>query len=305
MVQTFVVTGATGLVGRALSRQLLERGDQVVVLSRNPEQARSQVPGASDYRAWGPTSVPQEVLEGADGVIHLAGAPVLGERWSKSYKEQILTSRTEGTRALVDAMARCTAPPRVLVSASAIGYYGFRDDTALRETAPAGSDFLAQVCVRWETEANRAQTLGIRTVILRFGIILDAETGALAKMLPPFRNFVGGPLGSGRQWFSWVHRDDVVGAICYALASPTLKGTYNCTAPEPLTMVEFSQVLGQTLSRPSWAAVPRLALEVLLGEGAVILVEGQRVLPTKLEQAGYRFRYPTAAQALRDLLGEG
>ncbi|WP_287129112.1 TIGR01777 family oxidoreductase, partial [Candidatus Cyanaurora vandensis] len=234
-----------------------------------------------------------------DGVVHLAGAPVFGERWSEAYKKEIRVSRVTGTQLLVQAINQMKPPP-VLVSASAIGYYGFRDGTELMEEAPAGNDFLARVCVDWEGAARGSSA---RTVILRLGIVLAQEEGALAKMLPPFQNFVGGPLGSGEQWFSWVHRADVVGAILFALDQAGLQGTFNCTAPQPLTMRDFSQALGQALGRPSWAPVPRLALEVLLGEAAVILVEGQRVVPTKLEQAGYRFRYPLAALALRDLLG--
>jgi uncharacterized protein (TIGR01777 family) len=295
--KTFAVTGATGMIGRALCQQLRARGDRVIVFSRNPDQARRLVPGCQDYQLWKPGVVPD--LGGVNGVINLAGAPVLGARWNVAYQQEILLSRVESTRNLVAALKQMTPPP-VLVSVSAIGYYGFRDDTKLTEEAPNGTDFLAQVCQQWEKEARTAPG---RTVILRLGIVLDAKEGALAKMLPPFQNFVGGPLGSGQQWFSWVHLADVVGSILYALDTPQLQGTYNCTAPEPQTMTDFCRTLGQTIQRPSWAPVPRFALEALLGAGAVILVEGQRVLPTRLLQAGYRFQYPTSAQALANILG--
>ncbi len=299
----FVVTGATGLIGRQLCRQLQERGDEVIIFSRNPQKAEQVVPGCCQYQAWSSEMNRASwaaALEGVTGVIHLAGMPVFGQRWDAAYKEAILTSRTQGTTGLVQAMAQCNHPPEVFVCASAIGYYGFRDDTPLTEDAPAGSDFLAQVCVQWEAAARAAQP--VRTTILRLGIVLDAKEGALAQMLPPFQKFVGGPLGSGKQWFSWIHLIDMVGTILYALDHHEIRGIYNCTAPNPQRMVEFCQTLGGVLGRPSWLPVPRVALEVLIGEAADILVEGQRVIPQRLLQAGYQFRYPQAQTALQSLL---
>lgn len=298
--QSYAVTGATGLLGRALCQKLISRGDQVTVLSRDPERAKQLVPGCHHYVRWTPQLGPwQSSLEGITGVIHLAGAPIFAERWSTAYKEQIRSSRVAGTQGILEAIRHCQNPPEVLVSASAIGYYGFRDGTPLEETAPSGQDFLAQVCVAWEAAA---QPSPIRTVILRLGIVLDPQDGALAKMLPPFWAFGGGPLGTGTQWFSWIHREDAVGAMIYGLDHP-LNGVYNGTAPEALTMTDFCQTLGRVISRPSWLPVPRPALELLLGEGAVVLVEGQRVIPKKLTGAGYTFQFPTAQGALQDLLG--
>jgi len=298
MPKTYVVTGATGLVGRTLVENLQGRGDRVIIFSRDPDRARSKVPGCADYVRWNAEPTPgawASALQDVDGLVHLAGAPVFGTRWTPDYKAQIQASRWEGTLGLAKALTR-----GVFVSASAIGYYGFRDGTPLAEDAPAGQDFLAQVCVGWEKAARQAS---VRTVILRFGIILDREEGALAQMLPPFQNFVGGPLGSGNQWFSWVHLQDAVGAILFALDQPSLAGTFNCTAPESVTNADFSRSLGQTIQRPSWAPVPQFVLELMVGEAAVILVEGQLVIPDKLVKAGYRFGFPKVGQALGDLLG--
>jgi uncharacterized protein (TIGR01777 family) len=299
-----IVTGATGLIGKRLCAELIANGDHVVVFSRDPEKARKIVPGAVEYVAWTPaeTGPWTSAVEGADAVIHLAGAPVFGKRWSQSYKAQIRDTRVLGTRGLVNALAAASAKPSVFVCGTAVGFYGFRDDTKLDESATPGSDFLAKVCIAWEQEARWAKEFGIRTVIVRSGIVLDPKEGALAQMMLPYRFFVGGPILPGRQWFPWIHIDDEVGLIRFALDDERVRGTINAVAPEQLTNRDFSRTLGKVMGRPSLMPAPGFALRVILGGVAGMLTEGQRVVPAKAQQLGYRFKYPTAEEALRHLL---
>ena len=299
-----VVTGATGLIGKPLCRRLIERGYQVVVFSRDPGAARKAVPGAADYVAWQPaeSGAWAAAIDGAYGVIHLAGASVGGKRWSEEYKREIRDSRVTGTSGLVSTMAQARAKPRVFVSGSAVGYYGFRDDTRLDESAPPGDDFLAQVCRAWEHEALKAEEYSIRTVVVRTGVVLDKDEGALAALLPPYRMFVGGPILPGTQWFSWIHLADEVGIIMLALEDERARGPINATAPEPQTNRAFSTTLGRVLGRPSLMPVPGFGLRLLLGEFAETLVNGQRVIPKKAQELGYQFQYPTSEQALRQIL---
>ncbi len=302
--KTYAVTGATGLVGKRLCKRLIERGDQVLVLSRNPQEAKKKIPQAEGTLFFSPDQpLEPQALEGIAGVIHLAGAPLFGKRWDDSYKEEIRESRVQGTERIVTALGQLQQKPEVLVCASAVGYYGARDDTPLTEEASPGSDFLSQVCLDWEAAAAKVSALGIRRVSTRLGIVMDAKEGALAQMLPPFQAFGGGPLGTGSQWFSWVHAEDVVGIIIWALDNPQVEGAVNATAPHPLTMADFCRTLGEVIRRPSWLPVPKFALELLLGEAAQVLVEGQKVMPQKATQGGYTFLYPTADRALKNLLG--
>ncbi|MEY2985121.1 MAG: Cell division inhibitor, partial [Cyanobacteriota bacterium] len=240
----------------------------------------------------------QEQLEGQDAVINLAGAPI-SERWTPQYKKAILTSRQVGTEKLVEAIAKAQDKPRVMISGSAIGYYGTSETETFTETSPAGDDFLAEVCQAWEAAAQPVQALGVRLVIFRIGIVLGADGGALGKMLPPFKLFAGGPLGSGDQWFSWIDRDDLVRLIDLALTESTVQGTFNATAPQPVRMQDFCQTLGQVLGRPSWLPVPDIALELLLGEAAKLVLEGQQVLPQALATTNFEFQYPTLATSLK------
>jgi hypothetical protein len=272
-----VVAGASGLIGRELSRVLRERGDEVVALPRFGKAPWS--------------------VEGAEAVVNLAGASVAGKRWTPVYKKEIEESRVLTTRALVEAIARSARKPRVLVNASAVGYYGGRGDEVLEEGAAPGGDFLANVVRQWEGEAQRAP---VRSVQLRTGVVLSARGGALSKMLPPFKAFVGGPIGSGKQWFPWIHIADEVGAILWSIDGD-LTGAVNLVAPGIVTMKEFARALGRALRRPSWAPVPAAPLRILLGEIADVLLEGQRAVPRKLLQSGFRFRFPEVDAALRDL----
>ncbi len=299
-----IVTGATGLIGVALCRRLRERGWAPVIFSRDPKAARRRLPDAAATVAWQPQETGDWArhVDGAAAVVSLAGAPLFGQRWTARYKQTILDSRVVGTRGLLRAMAQATVKPRVFVSASAIGYYGWRDDTPLDESAPPGDDFLARVCQAWEAEARRAEVMGVRTAILRIGIVLDATGGALPLLSLPMRLFVGGPILPGDQWVSWLHMEDMVETLLLSLEDERARGPLNIVAPDPRRQRDFSRALGQALGRPAWLPIPRLALRVALGEFADTLITGQRVVPARLADLGYRFRFPTLEGALADLL---
>lgn len=304
------ITGATGFVGSRLVERLREQGDQIVVLTRNPERARRVFPAQAfpnlDVVALTPAGSGswQQSLAGCDGVVNLAGAPIAEERWTPARKQEILNSRKLGTEKVVGAIAGANPKPSVLVSASAIGYYGASETATFDETSPAGEDFLAQVCQVWEAEAEKVKQTGTRLVIVRTGIVLGMG-GAMAKMLLPFKLFAGGPLGSGRQWFSWIHRDDLVNLILRSLAQPDMQGVYNATAPNPVRMAEFCKALGEVMNRPSWLPVPGFALEALLGDAAGVVLEGQQVLPKRTLASGFEYKYPTVKQALQQILTSG
>ena len=295
------VTGATGFVGRRLVQEFDKRGIEYVVISRSPSRARGGLSRASDVIGWNPPeSAPApERLSGLDGVVHLAGATV-AQRWTTEAKSQIRASRILSTRCLVETLARSDKPPSVLVSTSAIGYYGPRDDTKLNESAPSGSDFLSSVCQDWETEASRARANGVRVVTPRLGVVLGSGGGALGNMLTPFRMGVGGPIGRGDQWMSWIHIDDTVGLICEMLSNSAFNGPVNVTAPEPVTNREFARTLGRVLHRPALLPTPVFALKLAFGGFADILATGQRVIPDRALAAGYNFRFPTLGRALAD-----
>jgi uncharacterized protein (TIGR01777 family) len=297
------VTGATGLVGPRLVAALQQRGDEVTVLSRSPERARHALAGVEAVRWADPVSepAPAEALSGRDAVIHLAGEPV-AQRWNDEVKERIRRSREAGTRNLVAGLAQASPRPGVLVSSSAVGYYGPSGDEPLPESAPAGTDFLAEVCVAWEREAHKAADLGVRVVVVRTGVVLDAEGGALEKMLPFFKLGVGGPVAGGRQYMPWIHLDDLVGLYLAAM-DDAWTGAVNGSAPEPVTNKAFSRALGRVLKRPAFAPVPKLAIKTLYGQMADIVAEGQRAVPERALALGFRFRHPDLEPALRDALG--
>lgn len=294
-----LITGATGFLGRRVCEVLSRAGHTLVALSRDPQRARERVPQLSAAFPW--ESVTQ-ALEGCEAVINLAGETVAG-RWTDAKKHTIRESRIVGTRNLVGGLSKLSARPKVLISASAIGYYGDRGEESLTEDASPGSDFLAQLCQEWESEAARAESLGIRVVQLRLGLVLGPGGGALHAMLPIFKLGLGGPLGSGEQFWSWVHRDDVVGAITYALDRESLSGPVNVTSPQPVRQREFAQMLGRVLRRPAVLPAPAFALKIALGEFASGLLSSQRVLPQRLAQEGYQFRFAKLEPALRDILG--
>ena len=298
------VTGATGLIGGRLIAELRARGDQVTLLSRSAAKAREAVGAGWNVVEWDPNAgpAPREALDGCDGVVHLAGEPV-AQRWNDRSKERILSSREVGTRNLVAGIARADPKPKVLVSSSAVGYYGPHGDEELTEDTPPGRDFLAGVCTVWEREADRAADRGLRVVKVRTGVVLDQNGGALKTMLPPFKLGVGGPVAGGRQYTPWIHVDDVVGIYLRAIDDADWTGAVNATAPTPVTNKAFSRALGKVLGRPAFAPVPALAIQALYGEMAEIVTKGQRVIPRRTQALGYSFRHPELGEALRSALG--
>jgi uncharacterized protein (TIGR01777 family) len=301
------VTGATGLIGRALLGALRDSGAQVTILSRDPSRALAGLSAAgappAEVLGWDPISepAPAEALTGRDAVVHLAGENI-AQRWTAKAKAAIRESRVAGTRNLVDGLRGAGPRPRALISGSAIGYYGPHGEEPLDEEAPAGRDFLAQVCAAWEAEAERASELGTRVVRLRTGVVLDRDGGALAKMLTPFRLGVGGPVAGGRQYMSWIHRDDIVGIVMCALQDERWSGPINATAPEPVSNRDFSRALGRTLHRPSLLPLPGAALRLAYGEMSEIITTGARVVPAKPLVLGYEFRHPNLDGALSSAL---
>lgn len=297
------MTGGTGFVGTYVSRKLAEAGHEVTVLSRS--KGRGAKPPVGIQRVVGDSMVAgpwQDEVAGHDVVINLAGSSIFS-RWTPQAKKMLLDSRVLTTRNLVDALSRTDAKP-LLISCSAIGYYGGReDDRILDETSPPGEDYLAQVGIAWEAEAQRAASFGVRVVLTRFGIVLGKGGGALAEMVPAFRFALGSPLGSGRQWFSWIHIDDLLRILLFVIEKPTLSGPVNCTAPNPVQNAELVKTLAKAVHR--WAflpAVPAFAMKLALGELAEVVLKGQRVLPKRLLNEGFQFRFPELRVALDDLL---
>ncbi len=299
-----LLAGASGFIGRHLVAELLSHGHNVRVLSRNPDRARKRLGTGVEILAWdGATLGPwTDAVSGVDAVVNLAGESIAAGRWTAKRKVKILESRVRATGALVGAIRRADPRPTALVNASAVGYYGVVEDHEVAEQAPPGDDFLARTCVQWEAEALRAEDVGVRVVLTRFGVVLGREGGALRRMLLPFRLFAGGHLGTGRQPFPWVHIADVVGATLFVLADDVLRGPVNVVAPQQVSMKQFCQVLGRVLGRPSWATVPAVVLRLALGEMADMLLTGQWVAPKKLLDSGYTFRFAELEAALQDLL---
>jgi len=299
-----VVTGGTGFIGQALCVSLSRRGHRVTVLTRNG-RAASQLFGTLvttvNWNGHDP-GVWEESLEGTDAVINLAGAPIADARWTDARKRLLTDSRVHLTQRLVEAISQRSSKPSILISASGIGYYGPSDDRVLSETAPRGQGFLADLCLAWENEARRASEFGTRVVLLRTGMVLERDGGALPKMLLPFRLYLGGPITPGTQWVSWIHRSDHVGLIEWAVTTPSVSGPINAVAPEPERMQAFCATLGRVLNRPSWLPVPGTALRLGLGELSTLMTTGQRVSPEKALTSGYVFHYPTLEVALQTIL---
>lgn len=297
-----VVTGGTGFIGQRLVRRLLAEGHEVTVVTRNASRAGHPLPLRCVLRDWSETRV-EDVLQAADAVINLAGEGIAERRWTPDRKDAIRTSRVATTRTLVQALGALSPAdrPHTLISASAIGYYGDRGDEELTEASASGADYLADVCGAWEREGLAATALGVRTVIVRIGVVLGKGGGALTRMLLPFRLGLGGRLGSGRQWMSWIHLDDLVDLLMFALRRSDVSGVLNGVAPGPSRNAEFTITLGRTLGRPTWAPVPAVVLRIALGEMSTILLGSQRVLPRTAERLAFPFRYPNLAGALLDL----
>ncbi len=302
------ITGGTGLVGNRLIRWLRQRQDEVVVLTRRPEVARQQLDPVCVLVEGDPMQPGewQRAVEPCDAVVHLAGENLFRRRWNPAFKELLRDSRVKGTKHIVEALARnpknTNGSSKTLVSASAIGYYGPHGDEELDENSPPGDDMLARLCVDWEGAARGVQALGVRLAILRIGIVFAKEGGALAQMLTPYRLFAGGPVGSGNQYMSWIHIDDLVGMCLLALDRQEATGPINATAPNPVTNREFARALGRALHRPSIMRMPRFMLRVMVGEAAEVITTGQRVVPRRARELGYAFKFPEVDGALRDLL---
>jgi uncharacterized protein (TIGR01777 family) len=300
-----IVTGATGLVGSALVRSLLADGHEVTRLVRGGSQG-FRAPGTAAVH-WNPErgEIDAKELEGHDAAVHLAGESIAEGRWDDEKKRRILESRVKGTRLIAEALAGLSAKPRALVSASAVGFYGDRGDEVLREESASGTDFLSEVCREWEKATLAASQAGLRVVNLRIGVVLSAEGGALPKMLTPFKLGVGGRVGSGRQYMSWITLEDLVGVIRRAIDDESLRGPVNAVAPRPVTNGEFTKALGRVLGRPTVFAVPAFAARLAFGEMAdALLLGGARVEPARLNEAGHQFKHSEIEDALRHVLGK-
>lgn len=299
-----VLAGASGFIGKRLIQRLLEENHTLYLLTRDPEKTSASfdinvICVKWDARSVGPWS---DYIGEADAVINLAGESLAAKRWNDVQKERLWSSRIESTRAIVDAMKVNSKKPKVLINASAVGYYGNVPDGDVEETHDSADDFLGKLCLAWEEEALKAEQLGVRVVLPRIGIVLGDGGGALDKMTTPFKWFVGGPLGTGRQFMPWIHMEDLVRILQFLLNS-NLSGPFNATAPNPVTMKAFSEALAEILNRPSWAPVPGFLLYVVVGEFARTLLGGQQAVPARLLKNGFEFRYPDLQPALKDLLG--
>ena len=298
-----VITGGSGLIGSAVAREMGSAGHEVVVLTRDPSKVGPLPPNTRAAQWDGRTPGDwAKLLDGDTALVHLAGDPIAEGRWTDEKKRRIRQSRVESGRAVLEAVRQARSKPRALLQGSAVGYYGDAGDEVVTESHPPGDDFLARVCVEWEASTAEVAALGVRRPVLRTGIVLSREGGALPRMALPFRLLAGGPLGDGRQWFPWIHEADEVGAIRFLIEREGADGPFNLTAPEPLTNRDLSRALGEVLHRPSFAPAPGFALRLLLGEMADALLHGQRAVPRRLLDLGYVFRYPQALGALRGLL---
>lgn len=303
-----IITGGTGQVGKVLAADLLKDGHEVIALSRNPGKPHDLPAGirvekwdARTADGWG------HLADGADAIVNLAGENLAGysffpARWTESRKQLLRDSRLNAGKAIVAAVQQAASKPRVVVQASAVGYYGPHDNSvALAEDAPAGDDFLGEICVEWEDSTKAVEALGVRRVITRGGVVLSFEEGALARLALPFKLFAGGPMGSGKQPFPWIHPADQAAATRFLIENETASGAFNLAAPEATTNGEFAKILGKVMRRPSWIPVPGFAMRLMFGEVAAVVLEGQRAIPQRLKEMGYTFRFPTAEAALRDI----
>ena len=305
VVKTVLLTGGTGFIGRRLTETLLQRGDRVTVLTRDPNRARGKLPRGATAVAWDPEHEGPwlDEIGRASAIVHLAGEPV-AQRWTDEARRAIVASRVDSTRLVVEGIRRAEKKPEVFVCASAVGYYGPRPpNEAIDETGSRGEGFLADVVEQWEAEAAKAEALGVRTVMLRIGVVLGEGGGALEKMLLPFKMFAGGPITPGSQVIAWVHAEDVVGLALLALNDTRARGPLNVVSPEPATSKELATAIGRVMRRPSWFMTPEVAVKVALGsEAAMILTTGQRVVPVRAEELGYVFQYPALVPALASIL---
>ncbi|WP_053365268.1 TIGR01777 family oxidoreductase [Bacillus sp. FJAT-27245] len=293
------IAGGSGFLGSALAEALLEKGHEVFILTRKKKESGRA--GLSYVQWLSEGSRPEHELAGVDALVNLAGESLNSGRWTPERKKRLLTSRLSAANEAVRIMAAMAEKPKVHIAASAVGFYGTSESKTFVEGSPPGNDFLADVVKRWEDASMQAMDFGIRTVLCRFGIILDSKEGALPRIALPYKLFGGGTVGSGRQWVSWIHLDDAVSGILFAIENEGVKGPVNFTAPEPVPMKDFGKTVGKVLGRPHWLPVPGFALKLLLGEMSSLVLEGQRVMPKKLLDAGYNFRFPELGSALKNI----
>ncbi|MBK7632139.1 MAG: TIGR01777 family protein [Ignavibacteriales bacterium] len=304
MSKRIIITGATGLVGKEIATALIQRGDDIIIFSRNTAKAKSIFPIAKEYVEWDyhkPENWKSH-LENSNAVVHLAGTNLFAKRWNNDFKNEIIESRQASTKNLVDAIKSCIKKPEVFISASGIDYYGNTVDKLVDENYPAGNDFLADVCKIWESEAKQVESVGVRSVQVRTGLVLSKVDGALKQMLPPFKFFIGGPLGNGKQWTSWLHIDDIVGIYLHAIDNVNFSNAVNAASPNPVTMKEFASALGKVLIRPSLFPVPKFVLKLVVGEAAEVITASHKVEVKKLLTSGYKFKFENLVGALQNLL---
>lgn len=295
------ITGGTGLVGKALSNELVRKGHEVFILTR---KAKEQGSDSVRLVQWlNPGDQPERQLEGVDAIVNLAGATING-RWTEEYKQKIIDSRIKATTEVKRIIMTLNDKPPVLINASAVGYYGTSLAGEFNEQSGPGNDFLADTVQRWESAANEVKEFGTRVVLCRFGLILDKNGGALPRMILPYKFFGGGKVGTGDQWLSWIHITDVIRGIIFAIQSSKLKGPVNFVAPSPVTMHQFGKTLSQVMDRPHWLPVPAFALKIALGEMSLLVLEGQKAIPEKLLNSGFSFQYPELKKALREILSK-
>lgn len=299
-----LITGGTGMIGRRLVDHLIQHGHLVTVISRQPYRPAT-LPAMLNFAQWdGQTAEGWgKWMEGVDAVVNLAGASLDGARWTPERKQILKDSRVQASQAVIEAIKLAEHKPKVLIQSSAVGYYGPHKDEEITEASSPGDDFLANICQVWEDSTEPVEAMGVRRVVTRSGVVLDMQGGAFPKMVRPFQFFVGGPVGSGRQWLSWIHHEDEVNGIRFLIEHESASGPVNLTAPEPLRNRDFGRAIGRVLHRPALAPAPSLALKLLFGEMASVVLKGQRVLPRKLQEWGYEFKFPTAEAAMQDLLG--
>ncbi|MBI3309232.1 MAG: TIGR01777 family protein [Candidatus Melainabacteria bacterium] len=300
-----IIAGGTGFIGSPLLDELEKKQHEIVLLTKHPHAVSNLENKFITLQRWDRKTVGEWAnhLNGADAIINLCGENIAGNKWTKEQKEKLLHSRLDSTRALVNAIKEAEPKPKTLINASAVGYYGnIEDEEIVDESHARGHGFLADVCESWESIANEAKQYNVRVVLLRIGIVIEKSGGALQKMLPPFQMFAGGPLGSGKQWVPWIHRDDVIGAILFALENENISGPVNVTAPNIVRNKDFCKALGKTIHRPSWAPVPSFAVKMLLGDMSEMVLTGQKAFPKKLKACGYKFKYENVEDALKAAL---
>ncbi len=301
-----LITGATGLIGSAVCNELITRGDELTILTRNPEKAKIILPQADFYAKWDYYDIDslRSHIEGKNVIINLAGANIAAKRWTHKYKKEILESRLLTTQSLVKAIQISSNKPECFICSSAAGYYGNAGNNILDETSEPGNDFLSDVCLQWEKASQEVDNSGVRRINIRTGIVLSTKAGALKQMLLPFKLFIGGPLGNGSQWFPWIHIDDIISTYLYAMENKSINGPLNAASPGIVTMKEFAKHMGNVLKRPSVFSIPKILLRTVVGQAADSILAGQRIIPKKLLDNGYKFKFENIEEALIDLLKE-